>query len=208
MHTQNLHQDARASLLIAQPDSSGDPLGAACVTLLGTSAEVPAETVRDLYLSCYENAKYWQEHTDFAYQRLKVSSSVKCLLHRRFRCNGVGPGCRIHPRPARSPGRNGAGNHPAHECRSCGCSASGPAEPAAAPEPPKRKPRRISAAGRKAIAHAQRKRWAEAKKANEPAPQERAKPKRRLSAAGRAAIIAATKKRWALVRAAAAKAAK
>lgn len=62
MHTQNLHQDARASLLITQPDSSGDPLGAARVTLLGTTAEVPAEEVRDLYLSRYENAKYWQEY--------------------------------------------------------------------------------------------------------------------------------------------------
>jgi heme iron utilization protein len=73
MHTQNLHQDARASLLITQPDSSGDPLGAARVTLLGTSAEVPAAEVRDLYLSRYENAKYWQEYTDFAYHRMEVS---------------------------------------------------------------------------------------------------------------------------------------
>jgi hypothetical protein len=73
MHTQNLHQDARASLLIAQPDSSGDPLGAARVTLLGTAAEVPAEEVRDLYLARYENARYWQEYTDFAYRRLEVS---------------------------------------------------------------------------------------------------------------------------------------
>jgi putative heme iron utilization protein len=74
MHTQNLHQDARASLLITQPDSAGDPLGAARVTLLGATAEVPAAEVRDLYLSRYENAKYWQEYTDFAYHRLEVSS--------------------------------------------------------------------------------------------------------------------------------------
>ena len=73
MHTQNLQQDARASLLITQPDSSGDPLGSARVTLLGTTAEVPAAEVRDLYLSRYENAKYWQEYTDFAYHRLEVS---------------------------------------------------------------------------------------------------------------------------------------
>jgi putative heme iron utilization protein len=74
MHTQNLHQDARASLLIAQPDSSGDPLGAARVTLLGTAAEAPAAEVRDLYLSRHENAKYWQEYSDFTYRRLEVSS--------------------------------------------------------------------------------------------------------------------------------------
>ena len=65
---------ARASLLITQPDSSGDPLGASRVTLLGTAAEVPAPEVRDLYLSRYENAKYWQEYSDFGYQRLEVSS--------------------------------------------------------------------------------------------------------------------------------------
>jgi hypothetical protein len=59
--------------------------------------------------------------------------------------------------------------------------------------------RKMSAAGRRAIAEAQRKRWA-AKTAPElEAP---AKPKRKLSAAGRAAIIAATKKRWAAKKAA------
>jgi hypothetical protein len=56
----------------------------------------------------------------------------------------------------------------------------------------------MSAAGRKAIAEAQRKRWA-AKKAIE-AP---SKPKRKLSAAGKANIVAALKKRWAAKKAAA-----
>ena len=82
----------------------------------------------------------------------------------------------------------------------------GPAETAATPEPAKRKRRKISAAGRKAIAEAQRKRWAASKKATEPsAPKAPPKPKWKLSAAGRKAIIAATKKRWAAVKAAKAK---
>ena len=83
-----------------------------------------------------------------------------------------------------------------------------PAKPAATPEPPKRKRRKMSAAGRKAIAEAQRKRWAESKRQSEQsqATPEAAKPKRKLSRAGRAAIIAATKRRWALKRAEAAKA--
>jgi hypothetical protein len=56
----------------------------------------------------------------------------------------------------------------------------------------------VGAAGRKRMAAAQRKRWAEFKKAEEaPAPAR----KRRLSAAGRKRIIEATKKRWAEVRA-------
>jgi len=73
MHTQNLQEDARASLLIAQPDVSGDPLGAARLTLLGAVTEAPAAEVRDLYLARYENAKYWQDYTDFAYYRLEIS---------------------------------------------------------------------------------------------------------------------------------------
>ncbi len=62
----------------------------------------------------------------------------------------------------------------------------------AAPVPKKRS---MSAAARRRIAAAQRKRWAELKKAQA----EEAAPvkKRKISAAGRKRIIAATKKRWA-----------
>jgi putative heme iron utilization protein len=74
MHTQNLAEDPRSSLLITQPDVSGDPLGASRVTLLGTSTRVPAEQVRDLYLSHHENAKFWQDYSDFAFYRLEVSA--------------------------------------------------------------------------------------------------------------------------------------
>jgi hypothetical protein len=63
----------------------------------------------------------------------------------------------------------------------------------------------MSAARRKRIAEAQRKRWAATKGASEPAMAQPTKRKRRLSAAGRAAIVAATKKRWALKRATAGK---
>ena len=73
MHTQNLGQDPRASLLIAQPEAEGDPLGAARMTLVGSATEVPAAEVRDLYLSRHENAKFWQDYTDFAYYRLEIS---------------------------------------------------------------------------------------------------------------------------------------
>ena len=62
--------------------------------------------------------------------------------------------------------------------------------------------RKMSAAGRKAIAEAQRKRWA-AVKGDSPAPKAAKKPKRKLSAEGRAAIVAALKKRWAAKNAAA-----
>jgi putative heme iron utilization protein len=73
MHTQNLHQDARASLLITQPGAVEDPLGAARLTLIGEVKLAPADEVRELYLSHYENARFWQDYTDFAYYRLEVA---------------------------------------------------------------------------------------------------------------------------------------
>jgi hypothetical protein len=83
-----------------------------------------------------------------------------------------------------------------------------PAESALTPVSTKRPRRKISAAGRKAMAEAQRKRWAAVKgKTPTATPTSKAapKPKRKLSAAGRAAIIAATKKMWAAKKAAAKK---
>jgi hypothetical protein len=79
----------------------------------------------------------------------------------------------------------------------------------ATPEAAARKGR-MSAAGRRAIAEAQRRRWAEKKAAAQPTavPAETKKPKRKLSAAGRRAIVAALKKRWAAKRAAASTAGK
>jgi len=77
-------------------------------------------------------------------------------------------------------------------------------EQAAAPEVPTTKRRKMSAAARKRIGDAQRKRWAESKgNSANPASPVAAKPKRKLSAAGKAAIIAALKKRWAAKKAAA-----
>ena len=63
--------------------------------------------------------------------------------------------------------------------------------------------RKMSAAGRKAIAAAQKKRWA-ALRGGEATPATPAlkKAKRKLSPEGRAAIVAASKKRWAAKKAA------
>ena len=75
MHTQNILGDSRASLLVTQPDASGDPLGAARVTLMGMISRVLDEEVkevRDLYLARYENAKYWVDFNDFTFYRMEV----------------------------------------------------------------------------------------------------------------------------------------
>ena len=46
MHTQNLQADPRASLLVTQPDYSGDPLGASRVTLMGNVLTIPRTKCR------------------------------------------------------------------------------------------------------------------------------------------------------------------
>src|SRR6201999_4552050 len=75
MHTQNLQQDGRASLLVTQPEASGDPLGAARVTLVGNVSVVAAagvEEVRRLYLERHENSKYWVDFDDFSFFAMDV----------------------------------------------------------------------------------------------------------------------------------------
>ena len=75
MHTQNLQANPHASLLVTQPDASGDPLGASRVTLLGNVLPVPEPNVaeaRELYLARNANSKYWVDFEDFSFYRMDV----------------------------------------------------------------------------------------------------------------------------------------
>src|SRR2546425_1244967 len=75
MHTQNVQADPRSSLLVTQPDASGEPLGASRVTLLGNVLPVPEPEVaeaRKLYLARYANSKYWVDFEDFSFYRMDV----------------------------------------------------------------------------------------------------------------------------------------
>lgn len=75
MHTQNLMANPRASLLVTQSDSAGDPLGAGRVTLIGMVAQIPKEEVpaaRELYLARHENSKHWVDFEDFSFYRMEV----------------------------------------------------------------------------------------------------------------------------------------
>ncbi len=76
MHTKNISGDPKASLLITQPGVTGDPLGAARVTLMGTVQRLPKEDSsqhRDLYLTKFDNATYWVDFTDFGFYAMTVS---------------------------------------------------------------------------------------------------------------------------------------
>jgi hypothetical protein len=99
MHTQNLQAEPRASLLITQLESTGDPLGSSRVTLLGNVLPVPVAQVaeaRELYLARHANSKYWVDFEDFSFYRMDVVD-VYYVGGERTR------------------------HHPAHERRSRGC---------------------------------------------------------------------------------------
>lgn len=75
MHTQNLQGDPHASLLVTQPDTEGEPLGASRVTLLGNVLPVPEPELaeaRKLYLARHANSKYWIDFEDFSFYRMNV----------------------------------------------------------------------------------------------------------------------------------------
>jgi len=74
MHTQNLKNDPKCSLFVAQPSVDGDPLGAARATLIGHAEPVPAHdvaAVRETYLARHENSRYWVDFSDFNFFRLQ-----------------------------------------------------------------------------------------------------------------------------------------
>ena len=75
MHTQNIEGDARAGLLVTQPNTEGDPLGAPRMTLLGNVSKVPKReraSVKKVYLARHENAGYWVDFDDFDFYRMDV----------------------------------------------------------------------------------------------------------------------------------------
>lgn len=73
MHTQNLSDDSRASLLVTQPGWTEDPLAGARATLVGTVRRFDAsESARDEYLARHPNARGWIGFGDFAFYRMEI----------------------------------------------------------------------------------------------------------------------------------------
>ena len=76
VHTQNLHADPRASLLVTEPGWTSDPLAAGRVTLLGRMAALAADETaqaRTVYLTRHPNAVHWVDFDDFGFHRLDVA---------------------------------------------------------------------------------------------------------------------------------------
>lgn len=75
-HTRNLAADARASLLVAEPDADGDPLAAGRVTLLGHVHAIEGDAslahARAAYLAANPGAASYIDFGDFSFRRLGV----------------------------------------------------------------------------------------------------------------------------------------
>jgi putative heme iron utilization protein len=75
MYTQNLQADPRASLLVAEQETDGEPLGASRVTLVGNillAKNTELAEARKLYLDRHANSKYWVDFEDFSFYRMNV----------------------------------------------------------------------------------------------------------------------------------------
>jgi len=73
-HTNNLEEDPRGSLLVAEP-GDGDPLARGRVTLIGSAAKLASgqdESARQAFLTTHPDASYYVDFKDFAFWRMPV----------------------------------------------------------------------------------------------------------------------------------------
>lgn len=70
-HTRNLLADARASLLVAEPPSSGDALTGPRVTIMGRFVKVDEAGLQRRYLARHPEAALYAGFGDFAFWRLQ-----------------------------------------------------------------------------------------------------------------------------------------
>jgi heme iron utilization protein len=75
VHTQNLHKNWHASLLIADVETGlhGNALPGARLTLLGTMEQISIEFGSAIYLPKHESARGRLNFTDFSFYQLQVS---------------------------------------------------------------------------------------------------------------------------------------
>jgi len=73
LHTRNLDQDQRASLLIEGRTASGDMLAGERITLIGSAAAAPGTNVRARFLARHASAAAYADFADFSFFRLQIA---------------------------------------------------------------------------------------------------------------------------------------
>jgi putative heme iron utilization protein len=73
LHTKNLANDPRASLLIDATDGLGDPLAGGRVTVLGTARPTDSDTARRRFLARHPSAEGYAGFADFSMYSLDIA---------------------------------------------------------------------------------------------------------------------------------------
>jgi putative heme iron utilization protein len=74
VHTQNLEQDPRASILLAER-GKGDPLAHPRLTVVGRAERTPDERVRERFLARHPKARLYAGFGDFSFWRLEMTAA-------------------------------------------------------------------------------------------------------------------------------------
>jgi heme oxygenase (biliverdin-IX-beta and delta-forming) len=74
VHTQNLEQDPRASILLAER-GKGDPLAHPRLTVVGRAERTPDERVRECFLARHPKASLYAGFGDFSFWRLEMAAA-------------------------------------------------------------------------------------------------------------------------------------
>ncbi len=78
MHTKNIKDEPRTTLLVTEDSTAVTPLGAARISLMGLTNEVPEDEVSlvaDHYLARHPEARQWAGYGDFGYFRMEPMDS-------------------------------------------------------------------------------------------------------------------------------------
>jgi heme iron utilization protein len=76
LHTKNLLEEPKASLLVFEPEAESDPLNSARMNVFGEIHPVPEQELdaaRELYLRDHPDSEQWIGFGDFALYRLEVA---------------------------------------------------------------------------------------------------------------------------------------
>ena len=117
IHTQNLAGDPRASLFVAEPDWSGDPLAAGRITLMGTVEARPGGRARRGARGLPRPPRERLVLGRLRGLRLPSARDRRPLLRRRLRGHGLDRRRGVPGGPGRPAGGRGGGDSRAHEPR-------------------------------------------------------------------------------------------
>jgi heme iron utilization protein len=76
LHTKNLLEEPKASLLVFEPEAESDPLNSARMNVFGEVHPVPKQDLdaaRELYLADHPDSEQWIGFGDFTLYRLEVA---------------------------------------------------------------------------------------------------------------------------------------